>query len=87
MRERSVFRVLVLSSLITFGIGLVVVLFELLQSISVSRMSGIGLAAGGFSEKFIALMVIGLPVVFALVYFLLSPKRLSPVKGTRRRRE
>jgi len=77
MRERSTLRVLVLSTLITFGVGLLAVLFQLLQSISVSRTTGIGFGAGGFSERFIAITAIGLPIVFALVYFLLSPKKPS----------
>lgn len=88
MPERSTFKVLLLSFVITISVAVIAVLFQLLQSISVSRTSGIGLAAGGFSEKFIALMIIGLPVVFALIYFLLRPKKLSPAsRGNRRRRE
>jgi hypothetical protein len=86
MRERSILRVLVLSTLITFGVGLLALLFELLRSISISRTSGIGFAAGGVSEKFIALMAIGLPIVFALVYSLLTPKKTSSARRPRRSR-
>lgn len=85
MRERSFLRVLVLSLLITLCVAVVVVLFELLRSISFGLTSGIGIAAGGFSEKFIAFVVIGLPVVFALVYFLLSPRKVKSARVTRKR--
>jgi hypothetical protein len=47
--------------------------------------SGIGIAAGGFSEKFIAFMVISLPVVFAFAYFLLSPAKTKPLRVSRKR--
>jgi hypothetical protein len=83
MARRSILRVLVLSTLITFGVGVLALLFELLRSISISLTSGIGFAAGGLSEKFIALMAIGLPIVFALVYFLLTPKKPSPARRPR----
>jgi hypothetical protein len=78
MRERSLIRVLTLSLLITLCIAVVAILFELFRSMSLSLTSGIGIGVGGFSEKFIALIVIGSPVVFALAYFFLRPRKVPP---------
>lgn len=85
MRERGSLRVLTLSLLITLGIAAVAVLFELFRSISLSLTSGIAVGVGGFSEKFIAFMVIGSPVVFALAYFLLTPRKVTSARISRKR--
>jgi hypothetical protein len=84
MRQRSLFKVLILCSLITLTVALIAVLVELWRSLSFGMTSGIGFVAGGFSEMFIALMVIGLPVVFALTYFLLTPKGPGRAKRARK---
>ncbi|MDQ2920082.1 MAG: hypothetical protein M3R52_00485 [Acidobacteriota bacterium] len=56
--------------LVTIGIAIVALLIALVMSISGSSSNGIGAYAGGISQKFVSVLVLALPVIFAGVFFI-----------------
>jgi len=67
-------KVFVLALLITLAVAVLALAFELMRSITFSRISGIELAAGGLSSRFVTFMMLGLPVVFLVVYLVVRKK-------------
>lgn len=67
-------KVFVVALLITIAVAVLALAFELMRSITFSRISGIELAAGGFSSTFVVFMTLGLPVLFLVVYLVVRKK-------------
>jgi hypothetical protein len=58
------------SLLVTIVIAVAALLIALIMSTSGSSANGIGAYAGGISQRFISLLLLSLPVVFIVVFFI-----------------
>lgn len=78
MRESSTLKIIVLSLLVTLSLAITATFIALVASSNVSgtfgiggERGGIGTVAGGVSGRFVASLIIALPVIFLLVVLLL----------------
>jgi len=70
MPNRSTLKSLLAAFLITIVIAVAALLIALVLSTSGSSANGIGAYAGGISQKFVSTLMVSLPVIFVVVFFM-----------------
>lgn len=76
MDGRSLLRALLSSLAVTLAVAFAAVLYAVFRSASVAGTGGIGAVAGGVSETFLSVILVGLPLTFLLSYlFIRGPRK------------
>ena len=70
MPNQNTLKAFFIAFLVTVGVAVAAILVAIVVSTSGSRSNGIGAYAGGVSSRFIGLLALALPVIFAMVFLI-----------------
>ena len=70
MPNQSILKSFLVAFLFTLGIAIAALLIALIASTSGSSANGIGAYAGGISQRFISILMLSLPIIFVIVFFI-----------------